>query len=342
MRHDPRHRMVFPSLVAAFALGALACGGDDDGSGGAADAAASDGATAPTDAGILGQGESRTYVVDSVNVPIDAEEAEAFGFDLDGDDMVDNQLGSVMTALTQSAGNLDLQGMTDEQVDRGGILLLVDLRATALTDADSASVSIYRGENPDPEPCTDVEDLLSCRQHLNGEGTFDAVANQSPAGHTVRGDVEGGVFTGGPGNLVVQFAFFGGVVTVPLIEARARLTGLGEDELGNSAIGGAVTDDEVQATVIPTMHEGIVASIAVDCTGIGEECGCEPDSTGRTLVDIFDEDDDCEVTLTEVRENNLIEALLGPDVDTDGDDELDALSVGFGVTAVAGAFTPPS
>lgn len=320
-------------LSMAASLGLAACGGDDGGG---------DDAPPPI------EGDHHTYVVDSVTIPTNASQATELGFDLEagsgcGDPAVDNQLGNILSALGSAGGDgFDLQGSIDESVDQGEILLLADVQATALDNATNAGMRVYLGELMTPAAaCTDPEDLTTCRQHLDGNGSFTLAAGADPD-VAVGGTIVGGRFAGGPGRLNMQIAFGDTAINLEMLEARAeaQVTATGLDSV---KVGGAVPDEIVQGEVLPAVHTAVSDIIAGDCTGTAppEPCGCTADSTAITVLNIFDEDDNCEVTLEEIRTNNLIETLLRPDVDTDCDGTLDALSVGVGATAVAGTFTAP-
>lgn len=312
-------------LAMAASLGLAACG--DDG-----------GTVLPEP-----EGPHHTYVVDTVSIPLDADEAEELGFDIDGDGTVDNQLGNILSALIQAGGgDLDLQGSITESVDNGDILLLADVQATALTSASACGFSLYLGQNPSPAPCTNPDDPLTCRQHLTGTGTFD-VDPASPSDVTVRGNIVGGRFTGGPGDLALQIAFGETAINLTLIEARAEINGITETGFEMSKVGGAVPDAVIQGEVLPAVSVAVNDIMTTDCPAprTPPTCGCMDGSTGETLMGIFDENGDCDVPESEVRANSLIVTLLRPDVDTDGDGEPDALSVGVGATAVAGTWTVP-
>lgn len=313
-------------LATAASLGLAACSGDGGGE--------------PPEP----EGEHHTYVVDSVTIPLNATEARELGFDIDGDGEPDNQLGNILAALISAGGgDLDLQASITESVDAGEILLLADIQATALTSAAASGFSLYLGENPQPEPCTDPTMPDTCRQHLTGTGTFD-VDPTSPPDVTVRGNIVNGRFTGGPGDLALQIAFGDTAINLTLIEARAEINGISEAGFEQSKIGGAVPDAVIQSEVLPAVSVAVNDILTEDCPEPRDPnmgCSCMAGSTGETLMGIFDEAGDCDVTEQDVRDNNLIETLLRPDVSTDGDDEPDALSVGVGATAVAGTWTVP-
>lgn len=274
------------------------------------------------------------FVIDQMTMPINADTANALGFDLDADGTVDNQLGSILSALiTATSGRFNPQDSVYGAVDRGSILLLA-----RLTPCESANcLSTYPGANPQPAPCTDPDDLTTCRQHLRGTGTFE-IADGAPANEVV-GTVIAGRFTGGPGTLFLQLAIAGiDPVDVDLLVARADLRGVDATGLDMSTIGGAIPRAQVDERVIPSVHAEIVTMIAEDCTGAGDLCGCVADSTGQTMLGFFDENADCAVTVEEFRGSSLIQTLFRSDVDTDADGLADALSVGVGISAVPASF----
>jgi hypothetical protein len=315
-------RSMISVLSAAALLGTMACGGGDDDP-------------------IVVEGDHHTYVVSRVDIPVDGEQADELGFDLDGDGVVDNQLGNILAALITAApaGSLDLQGSIDEAIAEGSILLLADIQATALTQAANAGFRLFLGDNPTPAPCTGPEDTV-CGRHLTGDGSF-TIAAGSPTDIVVGGNIVGGRFTGGPGRLSMQIAFGDTSIDLVLVRARAEINGITVDGFGQSRVGGAVPNENVQNEVIPAVAEAIRSFIAEDCTGTGDNCGCTPDSTGSTLLGIFDTNGDCQVPTDEVRNHSLIRTLLRPDLDTTGDGTPDALSVGVGARGVKGSYPVP-
>jgi hypothetical protein len=332
-------RSMFYALSLAASLAMVACGGgggsgDDDG-----------------DDDVPPEGDHHTYVVDQVNIPITSESAEEFGFDLDsqcgaelGDEAVDNQLGAILSALSATAGSsLNLQDSIDKSVDSGQILLLADIQATSLDSASNAGLRLFQGSNPTPAACTDPEDPLTCGQHLQGTGSFTAAAQGSD--QYISGTISGGRFSGGPGEVTLQIAFGDTPISLPLIEAHAEITGITDNNFGGTGVtrvGGAVRNEIVQTQIIPAVHIAVAGIIAEDCAGATvPDCTCTPDSTGETIMGIFDDDDDCAVTEEEIRNDSLIVTLLRPDVDTDCDGSKDSLSVGVGATAIKGTFTVP-
>jgi len=66
-------------------------------------------------------------------------------------------------------------------------------------------------------------------------------------------------------------------------------------------------------------------------------CGCAQSSTGASLIGLFDANQNCAISVTEVKNNQLIMSLFAPDVTVENQQ---ALSVGFAFTAVDATFTP--
>jgi hypothetical protein len=277
------------------------------------------------------------FVADQILVPTNPQMADDFGFDLDDDTTPDNQLGNLHSSL----GNIDVQSLADELVLRGELNLLVDLAADDLTASGRGDLRTYEGENPSPSPCTIQTDLATCGHHLDGTGLFDlaAGANATPF---VEGDLAASSYSGDDGALTITLPIFDSFGTVHLVNAAAELTTVSASGFASGRIGGAIPSSEVSSVIVPKFHDFVSAVISRDCTGNPPPtCGCMADSTGETLLGLFDDDDDCAVPLAEFENAALTQTLLAPDVDTDGDATKDAFSVGVGVSAVAATFDDP-
>jgi hypothetical protein len=291
------------------------------------------------------------YVVDTLSLPSTPDQANQYGLNIDGDDAgrVDNALGRILAALGTAASDLDLQGNVDEQVNNGGLILLSSMQATDLNVSKGAGMWIYQGDNPDKAPCKSPEDAI-CGSHLDGATAFD-IAADSRRDAVIGGDIVNAHFNGGPGSVTIQLALVGGAppITFNMIGARADV-GVNPDSMDAGRLGGAITEEELQSNVLPGIHSALIASSAGDCTGEAPEC-CTPGSSGELIMDLFDTDGSCEVTLEEFRNNSLIASLLAPDVDLldetgafnprqDGVD--DSLSLGIGFSAVGATFRVPT
>lgn len=299
-------------------------------------------ADAPVDAAVDGSPDARIdaappglgqYVVSRTQIPTTSSEVNMLGLDIDGDQPtgdlgVDNQFGAVLAAFAQQG--FPVQAAIDHAVDFGTAITLLHL------DPATAALGSFVGANPNPPACTGPTDTV-CRHHLDGDAGFD-LATGVPTG-TMPTTTVATTTTGGPGTAVVRIAPFGEpAITLELIGARfvGTIDGTG---VSSARLAGAIRVPEIDTVLIPALGNNLRATIMMDCpTPAPPDCMCMPGSTGENLVNIFDADADCSVSDDELRADPLINGFFMPDVTIDG---VDALSFGFGVTAVTGSFTPP-
>jgi hypothetical protein len=113
---------------------------------------------------------------------------------------------------------------------------------------------------------------------------------------------------------------------------------IGSGTSGGMILAGAVTKEDIDMKVIPAIQAQLVPIITQDCpSGTPPDCGCMADSTGKTILGLFDTTPkDCMVTVDEIKNNSLIVSLLAPDVTIDGKM---ALSLGVKATAVKATYT---
>lgn len=319
-----------PFLLAAavLPLSLVACGGDDGGD-------------------ITPEGEHYQYVVNQAFIPTTNTQARDYGLDLDGNGQVDNQLGMVLSTL--SGMGFDLQGTIDGAIAEGSIILLVDFQTKDFTNTTAAGIQVFLGDNPTPPACNQGESYddatkTGCKHHLDGNGMFQVAAN-SPTNAALAGKIVNGTFTSNPGNLTLQIALGGtDAIQLNLIGARAKASGITDSQIGSGTsggvvFGGAVTKEDIDNEVIPAIQAQLVPTIQEDCPGTTPpDCGCMEDSTGETILSLFDANKDCMVSVEEIKTNSLIVSLLAPDVTIDGKM---ALSIGLKATAIKGTFTAP-
>lgn len=284
---------------------------------------------------IVPEGEHYGFVFDTISLPTNNTLARELAFDVNGDDILDNQLGMVFGTLA----SMGLEQGTQRLVDTGDVILLADLQTTSFSQASAVGFNTFFGTNPVPEPCVDDDD---CGHHLDGSGTFD-LTDDDLDGETCTGRIQGGVFRGSGGALPVRIGFTGQPLDLTLTEARVELTDVSEDGFVSGRIGGLITVARIDSQLIPGIRSAVQSTIAADCTGASPapECGCVASSSGATNLTLFDMDDDCSVSIEEVKENSLVASLFAPDVDLDGDETPDGLSFGFGVTGKRATFDLP-
>ncbi len=310
-------------LLLAAALPLTACGGNDS--------------TQPQP-----EGTKYTYVVASATVPASAAQAKKeFGIDLDGDGQKDNALGAVLATL--KGQGLDVQPTLTEAVQDGSIVLLAEFQTKSFTAASASGLRIYLGDNMmiTPPACTDPTMIATCGKHLAGTGAFKVSAT-SPTDALVSGPIVGGTFKGGPGTISLQISLTAGQAPLQLdmLGARAELTGISETGVTKGIVAGAISKSDLDNKILPAIKDQLAALVGA-CTGSPKTppaCGCVSGSSGAQILTLFDTTPaDCTVSLDEIKDNSIIKTLLAPDVVING---VDALSLGIGVTAVKGTFTP--
>lgn len=326
MRLVNRSTVLFMGSIAS--LGLVACGGDDGGTG---------------DDDIDPAGTNNTFVVSKVTLPTNATEATALGLDIDGkaNDGVDNQLGTLLASIRTLAPGLNIQMSLDESVDQGGIVLLANMKAKDLVSSSGVGFWVYQGANPTPPACTDVSDLV-CRKHLTGTGAFEIEAGTATDAK-LAGNIMAGKFTGGPGNITLQIALGADPIDLPLQLAKAEINVSANGFGAGSKIGGAISQADIDGKVNPAISATVNESILRDCGPIamrtGANCSCMAGSSGLSILGFLDTNDNCDVTLEEVK--TTVNGILTADIDLDQDGANDAVSLGVGVTSVKGTFTVP-
>lgn len=340
---------------AALALAALfaapACGSD-----GSSDATDDD----PVDAGSESEspdartfepdGTHHQFVVDDVALPDASEETADLGLDIDGapDGEPDNALGTIVKNLNALL-ETDMEANLAAQVDAGGVIMLADVQASSLDNAEMAGFWVLRGSDPDPAPCASETDDV-CRRHLDGSGSF-SLATPAPEDSFIGGELTGGLFEGhdlGTFGLAIPFWEGQPPISVEVVGARAVAT-VTEDGITEGRLGGAITESEVQDNLLPQLRDLMNAQVAEDCGGEAPDC-CADGTNGEQIVELFDTDASCDVSLQELQDSSLVSGLLEPDVDLlnaegfydpNKDGVEDSISLGVGFTAVPAEFPEP-
>jgi hypothetical protein len=326
-------------LLFAPMLSLAACGGDD---------IVDPVCTAP-------QGTDYTFVVNQVLVPTNSAEATQLALDIDGTEPIrnDNALGIALANLAAQA-NLDLKTAVEGAVNAGDIILLVNVKSEDLSNAVCAGVGVYLGANPGTEPCESPEDTI-CGRHLDGNTGFDISAD-SPTDTVIGGQILGGQFQLGPnnppGNFTIELDLIPGAepIALNLIGARVKISSVTETGLSGGILGGAITQEDLQTSIMPAIQVLVADAVAADCPGEAPDCGCPENSAGQLILNLFDTNDDCLVSVEEIQQNELVASILNPDLDLldetgnynpGADGVADSLSLGLGFSATTATFTPP-
>jgi hypothetical protein len=291
------------------------------------------------------------YVVNKVLVPTKTGDAQKYGLDLDGNGNPDNALGNLLSALATQG--INAQTSIDTAVLDGSITLLADLQTSDFNNAGTAGIQVYLGSDAMPPACNSGETVTcgsgatatctGCGHDLTGTGMFQ-IAADSPMNPALTGPIVGGTLKAGPGDVALQISIGGGApVEIDLIGARAQASGMSPTALGDQAspdaggviIGGGISQNDLDMKVIPAVVPIITGVLATHCPGaMPGACNC--DSTGNTVLGLFDANHDCMVTAAEISSSSFGMTLLAPDVTIDG---TPALSVGVKAFGVGGQFT---
>lgn len=276
-------------------------------------------------------GTSHVYVVASVDLASSGAEAQQLGIDLDGDPQcrADNALGAIASWF---GDDHDLDAEANALIDAGAILHLLELEAVSREEASGVRVTIRHAVDLDGE----------LGDNFTGHELFGVDASRGSGSATGR-ITSGGMLSVGEGTAPIALTFPGldEPFLVPLVAVRIEAEVTPEGLSGR--IGGAVLQDDVDRVILPAAFVAVNRVIARQCDLDADRPSCPQGAWGQTLVDLFDSDGDFVITLDELRDNDLISALLGPDVDLYDEDGAfaprtdgwnDALSVGLGFTAV--------
>jgi len=310
--------MKLNTLANALVLGALAtlvaCGGEDS--------------LDPNEPVEIDPNGSRyTYVIDSANLPGTATEASQFALDLDGDDSArpDNALGYALSAVF---GFTDTDGDAAAKAGlvNGRIVQLLEIQTTSFDDAGGVGATMWLARDLDDDP----SDNFSGDERF---GIDDSVATQPLSGHIMNGRMS--VSLGAvPIRVALPHVDDGAVLTLEAARIEAYVSAEGI----TGRLGGVIPEQEIDTVLIPLVHTSVSASVALDCV----EGRCEADSDGQLMLEVFDVDGDGLISIEEVRDNSIVQALLRPDLDMFDDGELcvrcdgekDSLSVGLWFSAV--------
>ncbi|MFN0247093.1 MAG: hypothetical protein ACKV2T_09295 [Kofleriaceae bacterium] len=280
------------------------------------------------------EGDIYQYVVSDLKIPTNNNEAREFGLDLNGDKNKtgDNQLGMVL-GLLENLG-LGTASTVREALQRGGLLMLVEVQTTSLEDSRDAGLTTFLGGDAMPDACTDETNLATCGQHLKGTGSFSV--DLDTASHQARGPIVGGAFLGDTGIMPVEFAIsLAGVIRLDLRGARVKITELTPDG-ARGVFAGAIAPIDLEGVVIPEAAEQVDRIVVDECKGptsAANPCGCS--GRGKTLWEVFDKNHDCRVDVGEVASNDIVRSLFAPDVRVHGQD---MLSFGVGVELARATF----
>ena len=262
------------------------------------------------------------YVDNAVLLPTTNTEAAAYARNLDGSPGPDNGLGQFFATL--AAQGLDLTGMESGAVSSGQLIALNSLVTPSLANAKKATWQVKYG-NPTETP------------DFSGSGTFtvDPLAARSAR---IPAKIRNHHVSTAAANVPLTLDFGAGPATLSTVNTRIFAT-CSRKTCTGGRINGAIRETTLDDTLIPGLVALFQPIIVRDCpTGYN---GCLDQSTGKSIEQLFDTDQDGTVTEQELLDNPLVQSILAPDLDlfdADGhrghDGVNDSLSFGIGFTAV--------
>jgi hypothetical protein len=260
------------------------------------------------------------YVTSSLEIPASSAQAKAYGRDIDGDGHVDNALGQLFAALT--AQNVDFQSPMDAEIQHGHILMLHSLRTPSFTKTKKATWQVlFAQATPTPD--------------FSGGGTFTVDAT-APHSRIVRATIKRHRVQTTAGAFPIRIDLLGNNLSLNLDRAEIFAT-CSKMGCTSGRITGAVSQHDMNTKFIPVLAGALTAIISQDCPGPGP-ASCTGGSTGQTLQSLFDANNDLVISTSELTQNQLIKALLAPDVALRHHGKRDGVSFGLGFTSVRAKF----
>ena len=271
-----------------------------------------------------------------IAIPVTQFQAQQFGCDLDGDGVVDNQLGRVFAVLAGASASTNLQTAIDQAFTDGTIIILFDFEyLPALSNTTVAGVKAYLGVH-DP---SDASRFIVTQSA--GPGFGGAIDN-----------IGQGRF--GPGAVLLQLPL---AIRQPprvfALEDAYILGGFSPTDLAGKLCG-AVRASDLVNQILPSWALDLSAAVKAG---------------DNSIKSLFDADHSCDfdpnclpgssatctcITTTELESNSIIHSLLIPDLDldpmatnpfvSDPNDPTyrnDAISIGVNFEAASATFMAP-
>ncbi len=286
----------------------------------------------------LNEGDNYDYIVSELILPESA--SDGIGVDMTGDGEVNNRLASLLGVVPESDTNPN--DAIAEAIADGTIIMLGRLVVSDWENDEAMAVQVFQGTSDATEQLFDVGN-----NHASIADGFDRSLH-------LCGTLTGGYVEAGPSDLNISIAFGDMMLDLPLERAQvvAMEMPMTEDDWTDVMIGGGVSQDTINNTIIPEVvtwlneatiedPEGgvgdfVINSLDGDCSPTPE--GCEGVVAGEGECAIWDpvaDPDGPVITETEIKCSNLFATALKPDVDSTGDGVKDMLSLGVMVSAVS-------
>jgi hypothetical protein len=250
-------------------------------------------------------------------------------YDLDGDGLNDNRLGSILSGL--AALNLNVQPSIDFAVKSGQLLVLFDLSSKdpSMLSDPTAAVTVELGQQPASPPNYDgtdtfvIDAMTTAPAHLTGTlsaGSFESQAT-STATIPVSTTIKLPIIPGSP------------PIALPLTALHVSFTRSSGGDVSTGQINGAIMKSDIDTSLYPALAAMLTTQVQTP--------GASP------AILMFDTNMDGTVTVDELKMNALITNFLAPDVQlyqngvykpNPAKTTKDALSCGLAFTGVPAGF----
>jgi len=257
-----------------------------------------------------------TSVINKFMLPSTPLKLSLYSFDLTGDGKLNNVLGTLLGFMTSFSSAMDMQPYADNLVNSGTLLAMMELYGKSLVSDPSIWIQTHLGKDLDSNP----------KDNFTGSEQFGLHA-LSPVKSIVTGNISAGKMAASSGSLIFPVPLAVGatpvLVTLKKLHIKATVASSG---MTQGVVGGAVNVQELKQKVLPAMA-AIMNQIY--------QAPTTPLNLKTLLRNNFDANKDNKISAAEVQNNLLVNLLMVPDVDTDGDNKPDAISFGMGFTSVS-------
>jgi hypothetical protein len=236
------------------------------------------------------------------------------GLDLNGDGVVDNQIGRFLGQVKQLVG-LDLQADLDTHLAKGKALLLYDVIADSLVDANQVQIRAYVGSDLDSDPSDNFSGIESFR-----------ASSPTATSPVLPAAISAGLLASTkPGVGMISLPFVSDTTVLPLQRTRLQAK-VGHDGMRQGILAGAISVADAKTRLAPVLSN--------ELNRLYRRPGQDP-----LLVNVIratlDTNKDGQLTAPEFVASDFFKLFLNTaDVDTDNDGAADAISFGIAFKSV--------
>ena len=269
-------------------------------------------------------------------------ELEECCFDFTDDGEMDNALGKLLNGLGNILGDTDVNAEITGNMQDGGLVILLEYgNLDDVTEDETVDMAVFYGEDADDDY---TDNLAGTGSFVVDKASF-LEGTATPLASFPAANITAGTMTAGPSVFNLAFPIgnikLEAMVSGTLIEAPVTLgpngKGLGMEK---AKLGGYIRMEDLYGAL------NAYVTGSCECLGLGDAplIGFDEDqgkmacgSTENSTCDSNNEDEETCAQLGSFCGAALL--FLKPDVDSDGDDEKDAMSVGAWVDGTSATIT---